>query len=210
MDEAVAALAEAVVFDAGPLPGVTANLPWADRFAEHVTAMTGRKGERVMGQGVWQLTAVAEVPAPKGAARVATPADRELLRRWHREFADEALPPEHPREDTRMDLQIDLRLAGQGGGYWLWEDGIPVSLSGHHDVPGVGSRIGPVYTAPEHRRRGYATRLVAEHSAARLAAGDAACFLFTDLANPTSNAIYARIGYAKVCDAVEYAFRLDA
>ena len=82
-----------------------------------------------------------------------------------------------------------------------------VSLSGHHDVPRVGSRIGPVYTPPEHRSHGYATRLVAELSSARLAMGDPACFLFTDLANQTSNAIYERIGYVKLCDAEEYAFR---
>ena len=50
------------------------------------------------------------------------------------------------------------------------------------------------------------TRLVAEHSASRLAAGDPACFLYTDMANPTSNAIYARIGYAKIADAEEYLF----
>jgi predicted GNAT family acetyltransferase len=147
------------------------------------------------------------VPTPGGAARAATPGDRDLLRRWIRAFSEEALPPERPRDDARTDLDIDLRLAGRGGGYWLWEDGTPVSLSGHRDVPGVGSRIGPVYTPPQHRRRGYATRLVAELSAARLALGDPACFLFTDVANPTSNSVYARIGYVRVCEAVEYAFQ---
>jgi len=33
-----------------------------------------------------------------------------------------------------------------------------------------------------------------------LAEGRRYCFLMTDLANPTSNAIYARIGYRPVCD----------
>jgi uncharacterized protein len=207
VDDAVDQLAEAAVVDAAPLPGVTANVPWADRFAERVRALTGRESKYVLGEGVWQLDTVADVPTPSGVARVAMPDDRDLLRRWIREFADEALPPEHPRDDARTDLDIDLRLAGQGGGYWLWEDEVPVSMSGHRSIPRVGSRIGPVYTPPQHRGRGYATRLVAEQSAAQLAAGDPACFLFTDLANPTSNAIYARIGYAKVCDAVEYTFR---
>ena len=32
------------------------------------------------------------------------------------------------------------------------------------------------------------------------------CFLYTDLANPTSNAIYLRIGYEPVCDSRELAF----
>ena len=206
-DEAVDALAKAVVDDGGPLPGISGNLPCADRFAECLTTMTGHEAERILNQGVWGLTSVTDVPMPKGAARVATPGDRELLRGWIRAFEDETLPPDHERRgEAGTDLVIDLRLAGQGCGYWLWEDGTPVSLSGHRDIPGVGSRIGPVYTPPQHRGRGYATRLVAELSAARLALGDTACFLFTDMANPTSNAIYARIGYVKVCEAVEYAF----
>ena len=32
------------------------------------------------------------------------------------------------------------------------------------------------------------------------------CFLYTDLANPTSNGIYMRIGYEPVCDSRELAF----
>ena len=208
VDDAADALAEAAALDDGDLPGVTANLPWADRFAERMTALTGREAKHVLAEGVWQLTAVADVPMPRGVARVATPGDRDLLLRWIRAFVEEALPSDHPAtDDARTEIEIDLRLAGKGSAYWLWEDEEPVSMSGHRDIPGVGSRIGPVYTPPEHRGRGYATRLVAEQSAARLAAGDAACFLFTDLANPTSNAIYARIGYTKVCEAVEYAFR---
>lgn len=209
-DEAVDALADAVVVDAGPLPGVNGNLPWADRFAECLTTMTGRIAERILNEGVWELTTVADVPTPDGAARLATPDDRELLRRWMRAFADEALPPDQPRrDDAGTDLVIDLRLAGRGCGYWLWEDPTPVSVSGHRDIPGVGSRIEPVYTPPQHRRRGYATRLVAELSAARLALGDPACFLTTDMANLASNAIYARIGYVKVCEAVEYTFHRE-
>ena len=206
-DEAVDVLADSIIDDDGPLPGVIANLPWADRFAECVTAVTGRSAERILEEGVWVVTAVEDVPVPAGAARAATPADRDLVRSWIGAFADEALPPGRPRDDeARSDLETDLRLGGRGAGYLLWEAGTPVSLSGHREIPGVGSRIGPVYTPPQHRGRGYATRLVAEHSASRLAAGDPACYLYTDMANPTSNAIYARIGYVKIADAAEYLF----
>ena len=72
-----------------------------------------------------------------------------------------------------------------------------------------GIRIGPVYTPPEHRRRGYATTLVADLSAWLLERGHRACFLYTDLANPTSNRIYVEIGYERVCDAMEFVFRVD-
>ena len=69
-----------------------------------------------------------------------------------------------------------------------------------------GIRIGGVYTPPDERRRGYATALVAEVSRIKLAEGKALCFLFTDLANPTSNSIYQKIGYRPVCDFAEYRF----
>ena len=60
---------------------------------------------------------------------------------------------------------------------------------------------------PDLRRRGYASNLVAELSRWLLDDGYEACFLYTDLANPTSNKIYTEIGYVRVGDAAEYAFR---
>ena len=33
------------------------------------------------------------------------------------------------------------------------------------------------------------------------------CFLFTDLANPTSNSIYQRIGYRPITDIDQWSFR---
>ena len=209
-DDVIDALVDAVILDAGPLPTVIGNLPWVDRFVERITETTGRTAVRLLNEGMWELTAVADVPVPNGAARLAMLDDRELLRAWIPAFEEEAIPPQTPvRTEEATMLVVELRLEGRGGGYWLWEDGTPVALAGFRVIPGVGSRIGPVYTPPEHRRRGYATRLVAELSASRLAQGDPACFLTTDLANPTSNAIYARIGYVKVCDAVEYAFHAE-
>jgi uncharacterized protein len=204
---AIPTLADAVVADGAPLPGVIGNLPFAEICIEHMVAATGRHAELLLREGVWELTAVNDVPTVPGSARPAMARDRDLIRRWLRAFNDEALPPEHPYDEESANASIDRRLAGHGGGFWLWEDGGSVSLAGHHDVPGAGTRIGPVYTPPEHRGQGYATRLVAELSAARLGLGDPACFLFTDLANPTSNAIYARIGYEQLCEAAEFVFR---
>jgi predicted GNAT family acetyltransferase len=39
-----------------------------------------------------------------------------------------------------------------------------------------------------------------------LSRGHRLCFLFTDLANPTSNGIYQRVGNEPVCDVDGYAF----
>jgi uncharacterized protein len=67
-----------------------------------------------------------------------------------------------------------------------------------------------VYTPPRHRGKGYATSLVAELTGRLLAAGHRRCMLVTDLANPTSNGIYRRIGYLPVCDSADYRFELTA
>jgi predicted GNAT family acetyltransferase len=67
-------------------------------------------------------------------------------------------------------------------------------------------RIGPVYTPPEFRRRGYATAAVASASQQALDSGAERCMLFTDLANPTSNKIYAAIGYQRIGDWEEHVF----
>ena len=91
---------------------------------------------------------------------------------------------------------------------WLWEDGgVPVSLAGFSGPTPTGIRVGPVYTPPSHRRRGYATTLVADLSQWLLGQGYRACFLYTDRSNPTSNHIYETIGYRQVGEAVEYALR---
>jgi predicted GNAT family acetyltransferase len=63
-----------------------------------------------------------------------------------------------------------------------------------------------VYTPPQARGRGYASALVATTSQRLLATGRDYCFLFTNLANPTSNHIYQEVGYEPVSDISAYAF----
>jgi hypothetical protein len=72
-----------------------------------------------------------------------------------------------------------------------------------------GARIGPVYTPPAARGRGYASACTAALSERMLAAGKRFCFLYTDLDNPTSNTIYQRIGYRAVCDVGDWLFGDD-
>jgi predicted GNAT family acetyltransferase len=63
-------------------------------------------------------------------------------------------------------------------------------------VAGGVLRVGPVYTPPEHRNRGYGRRLTYEVTARALAGPDVRrCMLFTDADNPVSNSIYRQAGY---------------
>ena len=94
-----------------------------------------------------------------------------------------------------------------GDRFVLWDDGgTPVSMAMLR-APSAGvSRIGPVFTPRSARGRGYGSAVTA--SAAHLArrGGVDDVVLFADLANPTSNAIYQRIGFEPVGDSVRVDF----
>ena len=122
---------------------------------------------------------------------------------WLGAFLEEALDPADPDEVERL---TDRWLEGHGRTLYLWQDGETVSLCGVGGETPHGVRIGPVYTSLAARRRGYASSLVAEASQLQLDAGRRFCFLFTDLANPTSNHVYQTIGYEPVRDVDEYRF----
>jgi uncharacterized protein len=199
---AVRTLARHLARDPVGFPGVVGALPEVDEFVHAWTALTGWNARVSMAQGIYRLASVIPVVDAPGAMREATPADRELLVRWVTAFSKEALE-DSPFEPARM---VDVRLEGKGAGLVLWEDDEPVSLAGFGGRTPNGIRIGPVYTPPGLRRRGYASALVAALSQRMLDEGRSFCFLYTDLSNPTSNRIYRDVGYQQVCDSVEYRF----
>jgi predicted GNAT family acetyltransferase len=207
--QALGALLEAVAGE--ELPGVVGAEPEAVEFAELWARYTGAPARTNMRQGIYELERVEPLAAVPSSARVATAGDRELVLRWFLAFADEALHEGGPGRD-RAEVMLDHRLASTTAGILLWEDGgEPVSFAGWGGATPNGIRIGPVYTPPELRGRGYATALTAELSQRLLdgrlfEGGRRFCFLYTDLANPTSNAIYERIGYRRVAESAEIVF----
>jgi FR47-like protein len=139
-------------------------------------------------------------PAPPGRPRLAGPADRDLIISWCEAFHREADPG--AGDTVRM---VDDRLSY--GGLTLWEtDGRPVSLAGRTRPVAGQLRVGPVYTPPGLRGRGYGGAATCAVSRAALAAGITDVLLFTDLANPTSNALYQRLGYRPVSDRTVWSF----
>ena len=102
---------------------------------------------------------------------------------------------------------VDRREEDPDGGLVIWDDeGGTVSMAGFGGRTPNGIRVGPVYTPPELRGRGYASALTAALTQRLLDGGRRFCFLFTDLANPTSNSIYQRIGYEPVSDVDLWSF----
>jgi predicted GNAT family acetyltransferase len=196
------------------IPGVIGNRPTVDAFVERWRRASGVSVEVRMRLGVFEAWEVHVVPRARGAVGRADSSDRELVGAWVNAFEREAIPHqviEEEEEDENgdgTDLALGLRLSGdESAGYWLLRvDGEPVSLAGFGGRTPNGIRINAVYTPPEHRRHGYATSLVTQLTEHLLSSGRRFCFLYTDLANPTSNAIYERIGYRRVCESREYAF----
>ncbi|HSL12035.1 MAG TPA: GNAT family N-acetyltransferase [Actinomycetota bacterium] len=207
-EQALATLADAWAEDVPDLAGITGALPEIRAAADALTARTPVRADVRVAMGVYELTNVSTVPRPLGRTRAATEHDRELLNVWHRAFADDIGEGGSPqmRDPERIATAVRARLAGHvtDAGFWFWErDGRPVAMAGYSGSTRTGVRVGPVYTPSQHRGHGYATALVADLSSWLLAAGRRACFLYTDLANPTSNAIYERIGYRKICEALD-------
>lgn len=201
-DGVLVALASA----APDVPGVVAAVPEVDEFTAHWCAAHGARARVEIDQGVFALEAVTDLPRAHGSLRRADDGDRGLLEPWLRDFGSEALPDEL-HDDEQIRRLIDQRLHAEPGGFFIWSDGgEPVSLAGAGSRTPNGIRIGPVYTPPQLRGRGYATSLVAELSQLLLDRGLRFCFLYTNLANPTANAIYERIGYVRVCTSRQVAF----
>jgi hypothetical protein len=197
-------LAESLRAAGEELPGVTGAVPEVDEFAAAWEARADVVRKRRMAQRIYRLTAVRPVEGVRGRARMATEEDRPLLVAWADAFAAEVVPEGSPGQESER--AVDARLHSSAGGFAFWEDDGPVSLVGWGGQTPNGIRIGPVYTPPEHRGRGYGSSVTAAVSAEQLGSGRTFCFLYTDLANPTSNRIYTNIGYEPVCDSIDYAF----
>lgn len=193
------AAVDALVDDLAGQPGGPADVPSVagppeavDRFAAAWGARTGARLGHAMAQTVQRLDAVVAPPRVPGRLRRAEPTETALVGAWVDAFSAEtgavAIEPGKTWAVRRV-------AAGQ---VWLWDDGGPVSLAAWGRPTPRGASVGPVYTPQERRGRGYAAALVAGLSQHLLERGRSFLVLFTDAGNPTSNALYARLGYRVV------------
>ncbi len=202
-EQAIQAIADSLAGD--DLSGVDGPAEHAEDFARAWCTRTGRTYLPGMRQRSYVLESVVAPDGVPGSLRRAQPPDRDLMVDWIRAFDVEAMVSEAGWRDTRAFVD-DMFSQSTRTGY-IWDvDGNPTSMCQSTGATSHGIRIGAVYTSPELRRRGYASALVAAVSQAELDRGRRWCFLFTDLANPTSNRIYQAIGYRPIRDVRMYRF----
>jgi GNAT superfamily N-acetyltransferase len=186
----------------GSVSGVVAAPHHANAFAEEWRRITGCGIRRTMRQRLYGLTAVAsDLNLVRGTLRRATTADLELVGNWFAAFNEEAV---NDTDHARARSDGAKRL--EKGMVYLWDDGTPGGMVAWSRPTRRTVTVNAVYTPPERRRQGIATAAVAQLSRMLLGEGYGMCVLYTDLANPTSNAIYQRIGYRPVCDSLYHDF----
>jgi predicted GNAT family acetyltransferase len=202
--EAIDVAAAAVAVHDPEIPGLSGSKSLVESFLARFIDLSHQelRGEIERNLLVYVLGALIPPTPGSGTWRAAMPSDFNFLITWWKGFADETGVERH-------DLEAGLRASLDDERVYLWIDqGQPACAVGHSpivDVPsGALARIGPVYTPPAMRRRGYAGQLTAAVSAHLIEQG-LGLMLFTDAANTTSNGVYTRLGYERVDEIVECA-----
>lgn len=186
----------------GHIPGVIARSAVSLAFAQLWKDRTGKPFTPGVSQRIYELRQVTPPTVVPGHLRPARDDEIDLLADWIYHFSVDARVP-----SDAVEARVVAERRIDSGDVFVWEDdGRPVSVAGKSRPSSHGITVNLVYTPPELRNRGYASACVATLSQQLLDAGWEFCTLYTDLANPTSNSIYQRIGYRPVCDSNEYDF----
>lgn len=191
---AVSALAQYFKQNRISLPGIYSLADVVERFSRETAA-------RVEATTKLRLFRLLKVIPPKragGSARPAVSSDVNTIMKWQKEFYVEAVP--HDPVPSDADLRKHLEDTINQKQWFIWEDGgQPVCMVGSMRETEIDRWIAPVYTPLNLRGNGYGSALTAYVSQLILDSGKVA-MLNTDLANPTSNSIYQKIGYEPVAD----------
>ncbi len=120
--------------------------------------------------------------------------DRAVLSEWLRAY-DIETQGKMPNEMLEKRISERTRRMGRSGGdcWALLADGTPVSLCGINARMPDAVQIGPVWTPPQHRGRGFAGALISLVLTQARNQGVERAVLFTE--NPSAVRIYRAIGF---------------
>jgi predicted GNAT family acetyltransferase len=201
-DEVCEAVAGALWNIAHRLPGVNGEAVTVQRFVRAWEVLGGTGSSIRVRSRMYVLGTLRPPEGVTGHGRQANGDDADLLVGWLSGFF---AATNHVSHEADIAEVARRRLAD--GQFWLWEDGgEPVSVAGVSRPAAGAARVGPVYTPEQQRGRGYGSAVTALASKAGVDRGADHVVLYTDLSNPTSNAIYQAIGYVPDHDAEERDF----
>jgi uncharacterized protein len=142
-------------------------------------------------QNVMQLDQLKPVRPTLGRMRLARPDDMLLVASWISAFFKESL--NRPLELDEAKRLAQAKILEKS--ICVWDNEGLVSMAGLERPTLSGITVVLVYTPVEARGKGYASNLVATMTKAQLTAGRKFLCLHTDADFPTSNRIYADMGY---------------
>lgn len=192
------ALVEFLIEQNIPLKGVTGPIESSQAFADSWQELTRRTPTLVMHLGVYELERVS-FPVPDERSLIPIDAvSSDVSLKYIRGFTRDCFPNEEDPDRLAVDMENQQR---KNETLFFWKgaaDVQPVSMASNSRETRNGAAISLVYTPPEFRGMGHASRIVAALSDRCLKSGKKFCNLFTDLLNPTSNSIYQKIGYRQI------------
>ena len=200
--EAIAHLVRHLLETDTPIPGVVGPASAAQAFADCWAEAVPSALPETMRMRVFEARTVADVPPAAGVLRLASMDDLPLMAQWIDAFSQEALGEPADRDKAKKSAErfiADKQL-------YIWDCNGPVSIAKTTRPMRNGISVTAVYTPPEQRNKGYATSCVASLTKKLLSERYSFCSLFADQSNPTSNSIYAKIGYVPLGDALEIDF----
>ncbi len=184
-------------------PGVVGPSVEAQTFSDcWVEGAFGVSAKIAMGLRVFEARKVVDVSLSPGRLRLACMDDHLLMAKWITNFSEEIQEPVD-LESAKSHAERSIKAQE----LYIWDDGEPVCIAKESRPTRNGTTINTVYTPSEHRNKGYATSCVWSLTRKMLTDHYSFCSLYTDLANPTSNSIYAKIGYVPVGDALAFDFQ---
>ena len=202
-NDALTCLIEGLILTDFKIPNVVSEKSLAECFARSYVAAANMQYRVGFKQRIYVLQKVNSEILNIGNLRLAEEKDMAFLPYWIEEFQNDALASSR---SVQSDPEIYRYHINTGNLYILEHEGTPVSMAKIGRRMKTVCSVALVYTPPYFRKKGYASSCVAGLSRLALKQGYSSVVLYTDLANPTSNAIYQKIGYEPICDSLDIKF----
>ncbi|PQZ57106.1 GNAT family N-acetyltransferase [Bacillus sp. MYb209] len=197
-EDAIVELAKQLTRIYPDIPGLIGNKKIVQKLAEEIAILEHKKTTVVMEQGIYALKQVKKKWDREGILREINRDELPLIEKWVYQFCEDVKLPttKEKAKQTAHTLITTNRLFG------LEVDGKLVSVAAKTRPTTNNITVNFVYTPKEERKKGYASNCVAALSQRMLNEGYKTTTLYTDLANPTSNKIYQKIGYEQIMESV--------